>query len=537
VQRIRLILPAVFPGVLLAVTWGCIALSRSGDAVAAVWPVNAIILAFLVRWSRGARERAWVLAMAAAVMIAANLIGGSPPALALALSGLNIVEVAVAAWLLGAKSNPVANLKSFSAFILGPVLIAPALSGGAAAIVVSVLQPGTEILATFVRWFFADSLGVAIVGSFLLTVGRPFEGRPAPRELLIFAGGQLALAVAAIAIFFLAPTPPLFLIFPFLVAATMSHRHLGGVTAVLITSIIALAATFTGRGPAAIAALTGFGQIQLMQVFLAAMTFAVLPISALLQRLEAHAAAGDEARRRAETLNEIKTRLLAHVSHEIRSPMAGVTTLAELMRDGAFGALTDPQRDSLNQIASSGAVVSALAHDLTDAAALQTGKATVNVTRVNVADAIEAAVAMARPRTDQYRATVEVDADMALHLDVAADPLRLRQILVNLLVNGAKYGGKPARVWIGVRAVGADGVRFEVRDNGAGVPPEDRVRLFQDFDRLGAEKSDLDGAGLGLALSQQIARLQDGLLGVDDVEGGGARFWLDLPRWRQRSAA
>lgn len=535
-DRLRLVIPAVFPGLLLALTWGSIALTRTDSAVAAVWPVNAVILAFLVRWSRDRRERAWVMAMAGGVLVAANLIGGSPWILATTLPALNLAEVAFAAWLLGPNANPVANLKTFTRFVLGPVLLAPILTGALATFAISLVTPGIEPWPVFLRWFMADGLGVAIVGSFLLTVGRP-SAPPARRELLLFAAGQMAVVVAAICIFFVAPKPPLFMIFPFLAAAAISHRHLGGVTAIFLTSLIAMAATLAGSGPAAIADLTGYGQIQLMQIFLAAMTFGVLPISALLHRLEVNAAALEEARLKAETLNEIKTRLLAHVSHEIRSPMAGVTTLAELMRDGAFGVLTDPQRESLNQIASSGAVVSALAHDLTDAAALQTGKASVHVTRVNVADAIESAVAMARPRTTHYRATVEVDADMALHLDVAADPLRLRQILVNLLVNAAKYGGKPARAWIGVRATADGSVRFEVRDNGKGVPPEDRERLFQDFERLGAEKSDLDGAGLGLALSQQIARLQNGVLGVDDAPGGGARFWLELPRWRELNAA
>jgi signal transduction histidine kinase len=537
VGRLKHIFPVAFPGLLLAVTWACIALARTDALVAAVWPANAIILAFLVRWSRTRRERAWVLSMAGIVLVAANLIGGSPPALAVAMPVLNIAEVAAAAWLLGPKANPVANLKSFSAFVLGPVLIAPAVAAAAASAIITLAAPGSAPGPVFLRWFLADGLGMAILGAFLLTIGRPYEVAPGRRELLIFGAAQLGMIVVACYIFLIAPTPPLFLIFPFLVAATMSHRQIGGITAVFTTSAIAIAATFLGHGPAAIAELTGFGQIQVMQVFLAAMTFTVLPVSALLQRLERHAAALDDARQKAEELNAIKTRLLAHVSHEIRSPLAGVTTLAELMRDGAFGALTDPQRESLSQIASSGAVVSALAHDLTDAAALQTGKASVHVTRVNVADAIDSAVAMARPRTNQYRAAVEVDADLAVHLNVAADPLRLRQILVNLLVNAAKYGGRPARVCIGVRASGAGQVRFEVRDNGAGVPPEDRERLFQDFERLGAEKSDLDGAGLGLALSQQIARLQNGALGVDDAEGGGARFWLELPEWRRQSAA
>jgi len=84
---------------------------------------------------------------------------------------------------------------------------------------------------------------------------------------------------------------------------------------------------------------------------------------------------------------------------------------------------------------------------------------------------------------------------------------------------------------ISARLTEAGAVRFEVSDNGVGIPPEQRVSLFRDFERLGAEKADLDGAGLGLALSNEIARLQHGSLGLEDSELGGVKFWLDLPLW------
>jgi signal transduction histidine kinase len=537
VQRFRLLLPVLFPSILLLVTWTSVSLTREGSSVAAVWPADAMIMAFLVRWSRTTSERVMVLAMSGGVMIAANLIAGAPLAIGVLLPLANLLGIAVAVRLLGANTSPIESLKAFSAFVLGPVVAAPLVSASAAVVVFAMVAPGADLGATFLRWALADGLGMAIVGSFLLTIGRPFEAPPARRELLMFGAAQLGVLAAASYIFLVADTPPLFLIFPFLVAATMSHRQLGGITAIVTTSVIAVCGTLAGQGPAAVAHLTGFGPIQVMQACLAAMVFTILPISALLQRLELNAAALDEARQRAEELSAIKTRLLAHVSHEIRSPMAGVTSLAELMRDGALGALTDAQKESLSQIASSGATIAALANDLTDAAALQTGKATVHLVQVSVAEAVRSAVAMARHRTSPYDATITVLGDPGPDLAVAADPLRLRQILVNLLVNGAKYGGRPAKVRIGVTLTARGTVRFEVADNGKGIPPADRARLFQDFERLGAERSDLDGAGLGLALSQEIARLQNGALGVEDADEGGARFWLEIPAWSQRAAA
>ena len=104
------------------------------------------------------------------------------------------------------------------------------------------------------------------------------------------------------------------------------------------------------------------------------------------------------------------------------------------------------------------------------------------------------------------------------------------------MVNGAKYGGRPPRVTLSIVVPSQGRVRFVVADNGGGVAPDRRAALFQDFERLGAEKSDISGSGLGLALSREIARLQNGTLGVEDGPDG-SRFWLELPEWRAQSGA
>jgi signal transduction histidine kinase len=536
VRRLRHLLPIAFPGLLLALAYGSIVLTRNNGPVAAMWPVNAAILAFLVRWARDRRERRFSLAMSFLVVVTANLIGGSTAPAAIGMAALNITEVAVVARLLRRDSNPVANLKGFAAFLLGPVLLAPMVSGAMAALMLAVLDPAVEVQKVFLRWTFAEALGMAIVGSFLLTVGRPFKRPPSRRELAIFGFAQLMMGAAAGFIFFVAPTPPLFMIFPFLAAAAISQPQIGGVTAVFITSVMAVGSSLMGHGTAAVAGLAGVDQLLILQVFLAGMAFAVLPVAAILQRLEMKAAELEAARRKAEALSGIKTRLLAHVSHEIRSPLAGVTTLAELLRDGALGELTPPQRETLDQIAASGAQVTDLARDLTDAAAIQTGKARVQVAEVGVADAIASAVKTAGFRAAQYGAVIEVAEGGAHALTVAADPLRLRQILVNLLLNGAKYGGRPPHVRIEAKLVGGY-ARFEISDNGAGVSEARRTHLFRDFERLGAERTDLEGAGLGLAVSKQIAELQNGGLGVEDGDLGGACFWLQLPLWRRTAHA
>jgi signal transduction histidine kinase len=272
-----------------------------------------------------------------------------------------------------------------------------------------------------------------------------------------------------------------------------------------------------------------------MQLLIGSMVFTVLPVTALLRRLEAYAVELEEKRQAAEEANRIKTRLLAYVSHEIRSPLSGVTGLAQLMRDGHMGALTGSQREALEEIANVGAELDALASDLTDAAAIQSGEATLHIGPVDGTEAVRSAVAASRFRLEEYGASLALS-PLPKGVMVAADPLRLRQILVNLIVNAAKYGGKPPRIRIALTH-GAGVARFEVFDNGAGVGADQREALFKDFQRLGAEKTDVAGSGLGLALSHEMARLQGGRLEIVDTAPGETCFRLELPLAVRAAAA
>ena len=520
---------------MFAASWTVIVLTREMNTVAAVWPINALVTAWLVRCTQDERERRLIMVLAAVAIGAVNLLNGSTAIQTGVMVALNLCEITFATWVVGKVGPPIDSLRAFAAFVAGAAIAGPVLTGLAAGVLFALTAHGADPFQVGLRWFYADGLGMMIVGSLALSVRVP--RRDEKREAwLQFLAGQTVVLVGAMVIMLRPGTPGLYLIYPFLVVGALSHRELGGVTAVAVTALVVWIATLLGRGPAAVADLASFDRIRLMQSLLAAMVFTVLPISALLRRLDATAAELRQRQERAEELNILKTRLLAYVSHEIRSPLSGVTTLAQLMRDGALGDLTEPQRESLDRIASTGADLYQLARDLTDTAAIQSGKAKVVIGAVGVSAAIFAAVDAASFRMLEYDAEVFGPGPLPEGLRVAADPLRLRQILVNLLVNAAKYGGRPPVVRVAA-VVGAASVRFEVSDNGPGIAPERRAALFKDFERLGAEQGDLDGSGLGLSLSHEIARLQHGRLDVVQAEGGGCLFWLELPLWREEAAA
>lgn len=526
-SRVSVIL--AFAALMGVLAWLSMAVTRQMGGVAVIWPMDALAVAFCIRWGRIKAERVSIVALTGFAMMAANLVWGSPPWLALTLPLLNIVNMGVALAVARRIGPPIESPRAFLAFLAGPVLGGPIVSAALASAVFTFGVPGSDPAQVFIRWAFGVGLGMAIIGSFALTVGRSEARRTDRKGWLYFVGGQAVVLFGALCILLQNQAPALFMLAPFLVVGAMSHRVLGGITAVILTSVVAVAAALVGRGPATVAALVSVDKTLLIQVLLATMVFTVLPVSALLQRLERYAIELDERRAKAEELNALKTRMLAFVSHEIRSPLSGVTTLAGLMRDGQLGLLTEQQRDVLDQIAATGAEVDSLARDLTDSAAIQSGKASVLLEPVQVGEAIRSAVHLARFRTAQHGAVLETPTADVDTLEVLADPLRLRQILVNLVVNGAKYGGRPPVVRVTARQSAAGSIRFEVADNGGGIAPDQRTALFGAFERLGQERSEVEGTGLGLALSREMAQLQNGVMGVEDAALGGMCFWLDLP--------
>jgi signal transduction histidine kinase len=498
----------------------------------AIWVLNALILAFVLRGAQGFWSRATAVVAAVAAMTIGSMIGGLSFAHSLDSSVANGVEIAIAAILIGRTPDPMATPRAFGVFLAGAVIAAPTIAGGIAALITVTFEHGHALLST-PKWIVSDALGMLIVGPVALSASVKRFRAEFNRTRAIFAVlGQAFVLGASVLIFGQSVGVPVFFIFPVAVAGALSHHRLGGLISALVVAVVSVICTQLGRGPAVIAAHAHLDKIFVMQVLVASIVLTTLPVTALLRKLDRSAKDLEEQRAQAEGLSEIKTRLLAQVSHEIRSPLSGVTSLAELMRDGVMGDLTPHQRDTLGQIAASGAEVEALARDLLDAATLQSGKATVHLSDVEVEDAVETAVTAARFRAKDFGGSVVVVGGYCGGLRVAADRLRLRQILINLIVNGLKYGGRPPLVQISAFATGHGTVRFEVSDNGSGVPREQRDLMFRSFDRLGAEKSDIEGAGLGLALSRELALLQGGRLGVDDGDLGGALFWLELPEWK-----
>ena len=248
-----------------------------------------------------------------------------------------------------------------------------------------------------------------------------------------------------------------------------------------------------------------------------------------LLRHEADAAAARVRAAAAERESEFKERFLAIMSHELRTPLNAILGFTQLLERGVGGGLSPGQARHVSGIARSAQHLLALVNDVLDVSRIRAGKLSLRREAVSLQEAAETARLTVEGLAQQRRLslTVAVAGDVP---PVAGDPVRIQQVLYNLLSNGIKFTPAGGSVRLEAAAEG-DVVRVSVRDTGVGIRREDFGRLFQDFERLESGQSQhADGTGLGLSLTRQLVELHGGRIGVESEVGKGSTFSLWLPR-------
>jgi len=234
------------------------------------------------------------------------------------------------------------------------------------------------------------------------------------------------------------------------------------------------------------------------------------------------------AKREADRASAAKSTFLATMSHEIRTPLYGVLGTLELL---ALTPLNEEQRRQLQTVQSSSAVLLQLISDILDTTRIETGQLALDAVAFHprhlVEDAVAGYAAMARQKGLDLFACIDPDLPAWLR----GDPARLRQILDNLISNAIKFT-EHGRVVVRLGSETRDGIAhvvLDVEDTGVGIAPEDQARLFEPFYQVDAASHTFRGAGLGLSICMQLARLMQGDIAVDSVPGRGSRFRLSLP--------
>ncbi|MBI5490050.1 MAG: HAMP domain-containing protein [Deltaproteobacteria bacterium] len=242
--------------------------------------------------------------------------------------------------------------------------------------------------------------------------------------------------------------------------------------------------------------------------------------------LEATVAEMQRARGEAERANRAKSEFLSRMSHELRTPLNAILGFGQLLQGAG---LSLEQHRNADDIVKAGRHLLQLVDEVLDLARIESGRSPTSLEPVRAGDVLAQALELVRPTAERHEAKVEVPEPASFSRCVLADRRRLLQVLINLLSNALKYGGRGGTVTAECREATAGCLRLSVRDSGPGIPPALQERLFVPFERLGAEKGEIDGIGLGLSLSKRFVEAMGGTIGLDSPPGQGSTFWVELP--------
>ena len=225
-----------------------------------------------------------------------------------------------------------------------------------------------------------------------------------------------------------------------------------------------------------------------------------------------------------------KDDLLATMGHELRTPLNAVLSLSRVLQEQLGQVLTERQQQSFQVISASGQHLLELINDSLDLSKLQAGKLTLKIEPVSVEALCTAALDIVRQLAEQKHLQLTLHTDPKVST-IQGDPLRIKQVLVNLLGNAVKFTPEHGAVGLDVVGDGERGcVLLTVWDTGIGIAAADLPKLFKPFVQLEhANHPPQLGTGLGLALSQRLARQHGGDLSVTSTLGAGSRFTLTLP--------
>ena len=514
--RLAGIAAATLAGVFLLGYGGIFVWGGNSDSATPIWPANAFVLVMLLRLSRTRIDDIVILSAMLAAAFAANLLGGAPTPLTIGYSLINLVDVVmgllVVRWMGMPRIKTMVAAGKFTLAVgAGPSLLAAGLVAWHGA---------GDPVSTGAQWFLANFLGVLLLFPFGLTVSwRQFAKLKLERRTLEAAILFSLITLVAVA-GFRYEAPVLFLLLVGVLASAVRFRLLGAGAALLVIATIGFSAVHSAPGG------RNIYWVEMLQFYFAVCSIAGVRTAMLLNERDLHVALLEKKHRQVVRASRFKSQLLAHVSHEVRSPLSAIIGFSTMLESGSLKADRAPEFAAI--IAHNGELLRRLHDDLLDLSRAEAGTLTMQPERVAVGDTLRQCVGAIRLDATLGGKDVLVDA-IADGLALQADPIRLAQILNNLIANAFKYGDNSSPIRVSARALGDGFGRIEIANAGPGIPRDEREAVFLPFRRAIGVGRNVPGAGLGLSIAKMLVEAQGGRIDFDSVPGRQTRFWVDLP--------
>lgn len=266
-------------------------------------------------------------------------------------------------------------------------------------------------------------------------------------------------------------------------------------------------------------------------------TLAILGILGIVFMLTKHSSEADELKQaialrtsqledektKAIKANQAKTDFLSRMSHELRTPLNTILGFAQLLK---LDAKNNDEKENCQEILDAGNHLLLLINEILDLSKIEAGHLDINITKVDVDQVVDDSLKLFKLVANTQEINIHRQTTSG-HL-VYADYTRLKQVIVNLISNAIKYNHKGGHIEIKVVTESSSKTRICVSDTGIGLNEEQQQKLFMPFERVGAEYSGIDGAGIGLAICKQLINAMDGKIEVTSTPNEGSSFWIEL---------
>ncbi len=232
------------------------------------------------------------------------------------------------------------------------------------------------------------------------------------------------------------------------------------------------------------------------------------------------------AKEEAEQANLLKSEFLSRMSHELRTPMNAILGFSQLLEKDH---LNEDQKSYIDEVLSAGYHLQDLIDEVLDLSRIESGRYSISISDISLYEVIYECIALVQRLVKEHDITIISHIDFKSDIFLTADRMRLKEVIVNLLSNAIKYNKKSGEISISCKKLNESNVRISVEDTGVGISEENQKNIFEPFNRLGAEYSDIEGTGIGLTISKQLMELMNGEIGLKSTVGKGSTFWIDCP--------